>query len=70
MRRRTEEIAWERLTAREREVVERILRGETIKEIAQAIGRSPKTAEFHVRNVLWKIHVSSRRELLSRMGTR
>jgi DNA-binding CsgD family transcriptional regulator len=59
----TDSMRCVRLTAREHEVVQRILRRETIKEIAQRIGKSPKTAEFHVRNVLWKLGFSSRKEL-------
>ena len=62
----TDPIACVRLTAREHEVFQRILRRETIKDIAQGIGTSPKTAEFHVRNVLWKLRLSSRKQVVER----
>jgi DNA-binding NarL/FixJ family response regulator len=59
--------AWEdeldRLTAREREVLQHIARGYMYKEIAQRLGISVKTVEAHVSAVLRKLQLSSRHEL-------
>ncbi|MFZ5897082.1 MAG: helix-turn-helix domain-containing protein [Myxococcota bacterium] len=52
------------LTARERGVLERVLLGETNKEIAAALGCSVKTVEFHVSNILKKVGVESRLQLI------
>ena len=41
-----------RLTRRERQVLDRIAEGGSTKEIAQALGISPKTVEFHHSNLL------------------
>ncbi len=53
------------LSAREREVVRLVSRGLTDKEIAQALSLSIHTVKTHVRKVLKRLGVSSRRELLS-----
>jgi DNA-binding NarL/FixJ family response regulator len=60
------------LTPREEEVLEHVLRGETNKEIAAALGCSDKTIEYHMRNILRKTQTSSRTRLMaSRMrGTK
>lgn len=52
------------LTEREREVLQYVARGKTYKEIGQALGISPKTAENHVRNILGKLHLSRRSDLV------
>jgi len=53
-----------RLTARERQTVELLLRGYSNREIAHVLGVSERTAKFHVSNVLQKFEVESRHELL------
>ena len=52
------------LTEREREVLQYVARGKTYKEIGVALGISPKTAENHVRNILGKLHLSRRSDLV------
>jgi two-component system, LuxR family, response regulator FixJ len=60
-----------RLTPREQEVATRMARGESSKEIAAALGVSPRTVEGHRRVVLRKMELSSAAALaglLSRTG--
>lgn len=52
------------LTEREREVLQYVARGKTYKEIGAALDISPKTAENHVRNILGKLHLSRRSDLV------
>lgn len=52
-----------RLTKRELSVLERVLRGESNKEIANGLTCSVKTVEFHVSNILRKLGVSTRMRL-------
>lgn len=53
------------LTARERQVMELILRRYSYSEMGEALHVSPNTAKNHVRNILKKFGAGSRRELLS-----
>lgn len=53
----------ERLTKREREVVELIARGYTYKATSDALFVSPKTIEAHMHNIFEKLGVASRHEL-------
>lgn len=52
------------LTEREREVLQLVARGRTYKELGLELGISPKTAENHVRNILGKLHLSRRSDLV------
>jgi DNA-binding NarL/FixJ family response regulator len=52
------------LTPREREVLQFVARGRTYKEIGNDLDISPKTAENHVRNILGKLHLSRRSDLV------
>jgi DNA-binding NarL/FixJ family response regulator len=52
------------LTERERQVLQLVARGHTYKEIGTELGISPKTAENHVRNILGKLHLSRRSDLV------
>lgn len=52
----------EELTEREHEVLSQIAKGASDKEIAQALNISLNTVKTHVRNILAKLHVNSRRE--------
>ena len=54
----------ERLTARETEVANLLMRGYTDREIATVLGVGRRTAETHAANVRAKLRVKSRRELL------
>lgn len=48
------------LTLREKDVLRRMADGETNREIAEALGLSPKTVNRHVENIFDKLEVSSR----------
>ena len=52
------------LTDRERQVLQLVARGHTYKEIGVELTISPKTAENHVRNILGKLHLSRRSDLV------
>jgi DNA-binding CsgD family transcriptional regulator len=47
------------LTARERQILARIARGETSLQIAQGLGISPKTVGSHRENIARKLGTSS-----------
>lgn len=53
------------LTAREREVLERLVSGERTRTIAEGMGVSYSTARTHVRNLLRKLGVHSRLEAVA-----
>lgn len=54
----------ETLSAREREVVGLVARGHTYRAVADELFISPKTVENHVRNIMAKLHLSRRHELV------
>lgn len=55
--------ALEELTTREREVAVAVANGLTNREVAELLYVSVTTVNFHVRNILSKLSLSSRREL-------
>ena len=52
------------LTSREREVLSHVARGHSYARIGEELYISPKTVENHVRNILAKLHLSRRHELI------
>jgi DNA-binding CsgD family transcriptional regulator len=56
------------LSNREREVVELLLQGHSNKLIASSLTVSIRTVEFHLRNIYAKHQVSSRVELIVKLG--
>jgi DNA-binding NarL/FixJ family response regulator len=52
------------LTEREREVLQLVARGRTYREVGNELGISAKTAENHVRNILAKLHLTRRTDLV------
>ena len=52
------------LSDREREVLQYVARGHTYKEIGEQLFISQKTVENHVRNILGKLHLNRRQELV------
>ena len=54
-----------RLTPREREVFELVIRGEPNKQIARAMGCTTRTVKAHRHNVMEKMQVKSLAELVS-----
>lgn len=55
------------LTARERDVVNELLKGLTYKEISFALGISTTTVNDHIKNVYIKLEVRSKSELLAKI---
>ncbi|MFT5202368.1 MAG: DNA-binding NarL/FixJ family response regulator [Candidatus Aldehydirespiratoraceae bacterium] len=54
----------EGLSPREREVLQHVARGHTYKAIGAELFISQKTVENHVRNILKKLHLSRKQELI------
>jgi len=54
---------WEKLTAREQQVVALVCLGFTNRQIAGRLGVSRETVKSHVRRVLSRVHASDRAEL-------
>ena len=52
------------LTEREREVLQHVARGYLYREIGEQLHIAPKTVENHVRNILDKLHLNRRQELI------
>ena len=52
------------LSDREREVLTYVARGHTYKEIGAELFIADKTVENHVRNILSKLHLNRRQELI------
>jgi DNA-binding NarL/FixJ family response regulator len=58
------ELIRERLTSREREIVQLLAEGKSSKEVATSLGISVKTAETHRANVMRKLELHSVSELV------
>lgn len=56
------------LTAQELQVARMLAQGRTTRETAAALFLSPKTIEYHLRNVYLKLDVRTRAELAQRLG--
>ncbi len=54
----------EALSTREREVLQHVARGHTYAEIGEELFISPKTVENHVRNILKKLRLNRKQELI------
>ncbi|MCA9300809.1 MAG: helix-turn-helix transcriptional regulator [Phycisphaerales bacterium] len=54
------------LTERERQILERLTLGMSVREIAEELGRSPHTVHDHVKSLHRKLDASSRGELIAR----
>lgn len=59
-----EQDSYDGLTEREREVLVHIAEGETNREIAHKLGISVKTVERHCENIMSKLNLHSRTELV------
>ncbi|MBN2439968.1 MAG: hypothetical protein JXJ04_01430 [Spirochaetales bacterium] len=57
-------IDYHNLSPREGEIIERLIRGENNKEIAEALFISERTAETHVYNIFKKCNVKNRIDLI------
>jgi DNA-binding NarL/FixJ family response regulator len=52
------------LSDREHEVLQHVARGYTYREVGEALHIAPKTVENHVRNILDKLHLNRKQELI------
>lgn len=52
------------LTARERQILQLLMRGLGNKEISNSLQISERTVKFHVSNILCKLHLEDRRRML------
>jgi DNA-binding CsgD family transcriptional regulator len=52
------------LSDREREVLQYVARGHTYREIGEQLFIAEKTVENHVRNILAKLHLNRKQELI------
>ncbi|APW44768.1 DNA-binding response regulator [Rhodoferax saidenbachensis] len=62
------QLALDGLSARETEVLEELLKGHYNKNIADHLGITPRTIEFHRANIFEKLKVQSAVELAHRVG--
>ncbi len=62
---RSEKIPW--LTQREQTILEHLVKGESVREIAEQIDRSPHTVHDHVKNLHRKLDATCRGQLVSRI---
>ena len=58
--RATEEIYEEKLSPKEREVIELLTKGRTNKEIGNKLGITENTVKNHLKNILDKLHLENR----------
>ncbi|MCH7789086.1 MAG: response regulator transcription factor [Acidobacteria bacterium] len=58
------DVDGESLTEREREVLQLVARGHTYKEIGEELFIAEKTVENHTRNILKKLHLNRKNELI------
>ncbi|WP_297474555.1 LuxR C-terminal-related transcriptional regulator [Ferrovum sp.] len=54
-------------TDRQREIVLKVIRGESNREIAMALSVTEQTVKEHLRNIFDKVEVHRRSELISRI---
>jgi DNA-binding NarL/FixJ family response regulator len=59
-----ESMAHERVTTREREIIQLVAEGKSSKEAASTLGVSVKTIEAHRANIMRKLHLRSLSELV------
>lgn len=59
-----EPVQW--LTNREQEVLDQLVLGHSVKEISEALGRSPHTIHDHVKSLHRKLNANSRGELVAK----
>jgi len=55
-----------KISARERECLNLLIRGMTAKEIARSLALSPRTVEFYIENLKKKFNCSNRIELIAK----
>ena len=60
----------QKFSKREKEVIEYLLKGKSNKEIAQEMGVSVRTVEFHLSNIYSRLDVHSRTEAVIKLTQR
>lgn len=55
------------LTQREAETMAHIILGKTIHATGEAMGLSPRTVEFYLNNIKYKLHCRTRTDLISKV---
>ncbi|MBK5120489.1 tetratricopeptide repeat protein [Burkholderia sp. R-69980] len=60
------EVERDRLSSRERGIVELIAKGQSNKEIARTLGITPETVKSHVKSIFTKLEVDKRAQAVSR----
>jgi DNA-binding CsgD family transcriptional regulator len=68
--RRRDQTAVAELTPQELQIALRVAGGQTTRETAAALFLSPKTIEYHLRNIYRKLGISSRTELEAAMAAK
>lgn len=61
------DAAWQLLTVREKQILERLDQGFFYKEIADEIGVKVDTVKKHIHNIYSKLHVQSRTEAINKI---
>jgi len=59
---------YDELSNREKEVLDQLLEGKSNKQIASSLHITESTVEFHLKNIYTKCRVSSRTELILKLG--
>jgi DNA-binding NarL/FixJ family response regulator len=54
----------DRVTPRERQIIQLVAEGKSCKEVAEMLGISVKTAETHRTNIMRKLHLHNASELV------
>jgi DNA-binding CsgD family transcriptional regulator len=67
---RPDESAASRLTPRELQIARLLTEGRTTREAAGALFLSPKTVEYHLRNIYTKLGIASRTQLADQLERR
>ncbi len=62
--RRRDVSTFDQLTPQERQIIAQVGEGETNKQIAAGMFLSPRTVDYHLRNVFSKLQITSRTELM------